>query len=281
MYTSQNNAPAYFSTNSVAHHNNVAVALINCGNLEQAIIGLKNALKVSKERIVSTNYQEGEGSTSNSNGTTAQQQQEEQQEKIMSLDDHMRRSTVSEDVEYTMADADNGDTTCYLYRRPISICTDTSSSSPSTSELTACDNLENDIIVSATVLFNLALSYQLLAAKEEDRRLCLGYLQKAVKLYEYGYTMQRDELPSQRSNPLYMLATINNMAVAYQCLNAHDASQGLFQHMLSTIMFLVEGGISSDIVVVEGNGSVNGHVFDGFLRNLSHFVGERPTAAAA
>ena len=262
--------------------NNVAASFICEGNFSQAINELKLALTESRQQIVS-NTPSCAASTTLPFASTSGVAPHPQQQQRKTLDDHMKASTRTE-YDSMMLDCqdddcvrvekscssnnNNNNDTCFIYRRPISV-----------SPVSDAD-VESNIVASAAILFNMALSYHLAADSLLSHKSYGGdndtncrrrsYLLKAAKLYEYGYIMEREELSF--SSPLYTMATVNNMAVVYQSLNDHASSQGLFQNLLSTIMFLLTCGESACV------GSSN---FDGFIRNVSKFIGTRPTAAAA
>ena len=267
------NSASKVTSSRVIELNNVAASFICEGNFSQAINELKLALKESRQQIVSNTASGADGAASSFALTSGVVQQHPQQPR-KTLDDHMKASsstsTRTEDDCTMMLDFNNIDT-CFIYRRPISV-----------SHVPDVD-IESNIVSSAAILFNMALSYHLAAdslltshegyyggGDNDTNCLRRSYLLKAAKLYEYGYIMEREELSF--SSPLYTMATINNMAVVYQSLNDHASSQGLFQNLLSTIMFLLTCG-ESDCV-----GSSN---FDGFLRNVTKLLGTRSPAAAA
>jgi hypothetical protein len=102
-------------------------------------------------------------------------------------------------------------------------------------------------LISTMIIFNLALAHQLLAATHEKKEQLLS---KAAKLHECGFNLRRAE--DFESNILFTLATMNNLGLIHQQLNDRDQAKKCFEHLLSSMMYLIDCG--------EGRG----FEFDGF-----------------
>jgi tetratricopeptide (TPR) repeat protein len=210
--------------------NNSAVSLINTGDYDAAIKALSSALKTYKQQIM------GEAD-------------EQPQPVKTSLDQCMTQSPVtqaktsSNEVKYDQ----------YMYRHAIHI------------PLTVESNYRASIMVSVMIIFNLALAHQLSAVGSHKKQI---RLRKAAKLYELGFSMQRD-LNFENDNVLFTLATMNNLGLIHHKLNDGETANKCFEHLLSTLMFLIDSG--------EGNVCE----LDGFLRNVSNLISEPYSAAAA
>jgi tetratricopeptide (TPR) repeat protein len=83
-------------------------------------------------------------------------------------------------------------------------------------------------LISTMIIYNLALAHQLLAVTHKKKEQLL--LSKAAKLYEYGLNLQRAE--DFESNILFTLATMNNLGLIHQQLNAMDQAKNCFEHCL-------------------------------------------------
>jgi tetratricopeptide (TPR) repeat protein len=160
------------------------------------------------------------------------------------LDQCMAQSPKINDVSYN----DDSEKKVYIYQRAISI------------PLTPC---EPAVLSSVIIIFNLALAYQL-AAGDSDKRS--SYLRKAAKLYELAYNLHNEE---NFESATFCMACINNLGLIYEELHDTITAQKCFQHVLSTLMFLVDCG------------ETNGSQLDGFFRNTSHLICQKTTAAAA
>jgi hypothetical protein len=121
------------------------------------------------------------------------------------------------------------------------------------------------VMIGSMIIFNLALAHQLSAAvsdKNRESTLC-----RAAKFYELALNMQIEECFD--SNILFTLATVNNLGLIHHQLDDTETASKCFEHLLSTLMFLVDCG--------------EGHTSDleGFLRNASTVNFQACPAAAA
>jgi hypothetical protein len=129
---------------------------------------------------------------------------------------------------------------------------------------------ESSVLISVIIMFNLALAHQLMMLetinKQQPPSNGENILKKAVKLYELAFNLQRDQ--GMENTTLFTLATINNLGLIHQCLKESATANHCFQHLLSTLMILVETG--------ERPGE-----FEGYFRNTSHLIFHHHGSAAA
>jgi hypothetical protein len=172
----------------------------------------------------------------------------------------------------------------FVYRHPIRV-NDTTDESD-----------RNEIYIFSVILvFNLALTHHLMALEEtpptatalkavggdqEDpeckdskdsssqRRRHFNHLKSALKLYELGFDMQMKGLVSM--DMTYTMAMVNNCASICKALNQRQRAQKFYEHLLSSLLYLVENGEADNI-----------DEFDGFLGNASKLILRKKVAAAA
>ena len=113
----------------------------------------------------------------------------------------------------------------YIFSDPIEIPSEATKAAPSQR---LCSKL------SMVVMYNLALSFHLSALAQG----CIARLARAKKLYELAFQMHLEE--SCEVTLLYSLALMNNLGLVYQLLNDMERSNQCFQHLLATMMFLLE-----------------------------------------
>jgi tetratricopeptide (TPR) repeat protein len=210
--------------------NNSAVALLESGNYRPAIVSFSNALQNFK--------------------TIMDRPPVEYREQPLktTLDQCMARRRVSHDIG-SEVDESSGH---FMYRQAIHV--------PAEIEC----SFRASALISTMIIFNLALAHHLLAATHDKKEQLLS---KAAKLYEYGFKLQSAE--DFESNVLFTLATVNNLGIIHQQLNASDQAKSCFEHLLSSMMYLIDCG--------EGHG----FELDGFLRNVSDMISQPSCAAAA
>ncbi len=141
----------------------------------------------------------------------------------------------------------------YMYRQAIHI------------PLTIESNYQASIMVSVMIIFNLALAHQLSAVGSDKKH---SKLRKAADLYEISFNLQQDA-NFKNNNVVFTLATMNNMGIILHKLNDGETANKCFEHLLSTLMFLIDSG-EGDVCEL-----------DGFLRNVSNLISEPCSAAAA
>ncbi len=212
--------------------NNSAVSLIAAGNYDAAISALSSALKTYKQIM----WEETD---------------EHPQKVKTSLDQCMTQSPAATPAR---ASSNEEESDQYMYRQAIHI-----------PPLTIESNYHASIMVSVMIIFNLALAHQLSAVGSHKKQL---KLRKAAKLYELGFNMQRD-LNFENNNVLFTLATMNNLGLIHHTLNDGETANRCFEHLLSTLMVLIDSG-EGDVCEL-----------DGFLRNVSNLISEPCSAAAA
>lgn len=136
----------------------------------------------------------------------------------------------------------------FIYQDPVRI----------PEQLAADTSDRASISISSLIVFNLALAIQLLAQSSGRNPAMFS---KAVKLYELAFAMAQNELNNSGSNPLYVMAVVNNMGVIYLMINDFPNAQKCFQVVMSTLMFLVEYEMQHSIVD-----------FDRFLDNATSSI---------
>jgi hypothetical protein len=162
-----------------------------------------------------------------------------------SVDQCMTQSSAAQAKTSNEAEYDQ-----YMYRQAIHI------------PLTIESSYQASIMV--MIIFNLALAHQLSAVVSDKEK---SKFRKAAKLYELSFTMQRNE--NFDNVVVFTMATMNNMGLIYHKLNDGETANKCFQHLLSTLMFLIDCG----------EGDV--YELDGFLRNVFNLIYEPCSAAAA
>jgi tetratricopeptide (TPR) repeat protein len=119
--------------------------------------------------------------------------------------------------------------------------------------------------LSLIALFNLAIcSHRSGILHSMDT----GLLRKALQMYELAYAIQMQEGIDMTLTPTMII--MSNVGHIHKILGNRDNSMQCFQHLLSTIMFLVEAGEKDHIFE-----------FDGFFENILKTVYAHPPAAAA
>jgi tetratricopeptide (TPR) repeat protein len=127
------------------------------------------------------------------------------------------------------------------------------------------------VMVSSMVIFNLALAHHLSALASNIQHQSKK-LHKAATLYELAYNSQCDA--QLENNVLFTMAAANNLGLIYHQLEDEAAATKCFQHLLSTVMFMVHYGAAEVCC--------GGEELDGYLRNVTkHLVSESCAAPAA
>jgi tetratricopeptide (TPR) repeat protein len=225
--------------------NNAGVSLIENGNVKSAIRHFAKALHTSKQFLLDNN---SEKDVAQSLPT------------IANLDQCMASSkpapVLMRSVDHDDHENNNG-SQGFLYRRAIYI-----------PECIQSDHhYQSRVLISVMIIFNLALAHQLYAMENGMR---VSKLHKASKLYVLAYNLQSKE--QLVGNALFTMATVNNLGLVYQQLNETETAGQCFQHLLSTLMFLVDCG---EVLQAASE------LFDGFFRNTSHLIFQHDSAAAA
>jgi tetratricopeptide (TPR) repeat protein len=244
MCTSQTKAHERGSLSRLycCHVNNHAAGLIREGKFEIAIVILTKVLRCAMTIM------------NNCDGKVHKRISKEE----TTLDSCMVRTRPeTNDKSNGGMDVDKQDSGYYIYRTPMQV--------PSTMKVSS---YEENVILSVITMFNLALAHHL-SGLDEGFEHSHSQIQKAVKLYEYAYNMQRDE--GLVNNTFFTMATLNNLGHIYQTTKASDIAEKFFQQLLSTLMFVVD--------CREGGGKFSG--LEGFFQNTSHLVLHLGPAKAA
>lgn len=118
--------------------------------------------------------------------------------------------------------------------------------------------------ISIVVLFNLALSFHLLAVRNQSWKM----LGKAKSLYESAFEMHLDDRCD--ATLLYSLALLNNLGLIYKQFQDQERSSYCFESVLATMMVLLESNEAHRITQ-----------WDGLLTNVSSLICTEITAPGA
>ena len=192
-----------------------------------------------------------------------------------SLDQFMSQTSSScHSVEQQQQQHGNGNMTMFhaegeqsfLYNRPIRI----------TDYCGIGSNLKSGVLISAVILFNLALSHQLLGLQKQRQTSGSGsincssstyLLQKSLRLYQLALTVHNDL--DEDSGLIFPLATMNNLGLLCRSINDDATAAKYFERLLSALLFVADHGESSFLE------------FDAFFRNASYLISQECAAAAA
>jgi hypothetical protein len=139
-----------------------------------------------------------------------------------------------------------GDGRHYIYRKPIHISSST--------------HMDDPVII----LFNLALALHLEAIEKKSE----ATLERALELYEIGYTLQM-----QLNGCLTFsqnLGLINNCGQIHKQLCRETKANHLLGHLLSSLMMAVDCGRTKEV-----------EDLDGFILTISHLILKSPATAGA
>jgi hypothetical protein len=231
--------PSHRLISTIINMNNEGVAHIMSGNYKTAITTLSYALKKSCKHVAS---------------------RDGQADSRTSLDEYMTLRSSNNSNEDENEDGDEQ----VIYRRAIVVPeTQRDSLSSKTGQNTAAATTMSTIII-----FNEAIAHHLMALevmiRQENR--AFEILRKAAKLYEIGLTLAREgEMCS--SGSLFVLASINNMALVYRAMRVNDVADLCLEQLLATLMIVIDCGDSV--------------TFDGFFANTSCLIFSASPAAAA
>jgi tetratricopeptide (TPR) repeat protein len=226
--------------------NNRSAALMEMGKFESAVTNLSTGLEVSRQLWESIVRKQISSTPLQTSLDECMVHNKAQHHHSMDNDDQCFESEY-----YTLSNE-------FLYQRPIPIPEGSIGSSK-----------DSCATISAAIIFNLALSLQLLSVRGSNNIVDYrSHLQKAASLYELAFSLQRDELSSM--NPRFMLAIINNLGMVYLSLDEKDKARNLFQQLESILMFLIDNGDSG---VISG--------CECFFRNTSQFSSLSCSAPAA
>lgn len=119
--------------------------------------------------------------------------------------------------------------------------------------------------LSLITMFNLAICHHRNAIQNNMNR---AYLRKALQLYELAYSIQVQGGIDMTLTPTMII--MSNVGHIHKCLGNTDNALQCFQHLLSTLMFLVEAGERERV-----------WEFDGFFCNIMKTIYADTPAAAA
>ena len=149
----------------------------------------------------------------------------------------------------------------YVYRQPIRV-------SPQTMEEGHCMG----VVLPLILTFNLALAHHLDAIESSvNEEVDRSKLQRVLRLYELAYRWQVEEQDIQSDSLRFTMVIANNLGEIHRIVANHEKHQKCLEHLLSTLMFLV------DCRDVDGNFMD----MDGFLRNTAELILHDRCAGAA
>jgi tetratricopeptide (TPR) repeat protein len=220
--------------------NNAAAGLITAGKYKNAIQELSFALKTYKQVMIEANERNPQPAKT-------------------SLDQCMVQSLAIADCRKAGHDNDDNDQDyVYIYRQAIHIPLEDIVES----------NYEESAMTSSMIVFNVALAYHLSALASNKHRS--KKLHKAATLYLLAVNLQRNA-QLENNNVLFTMAAMNNLGVIYHQLEDRETATKFFQHLLTSVMLLVDCG---EVAVCCAG------VLDGFLRNAINLVSEESSCAA-
>jgi hypothetical protein len=146
----------------------------------------------------------------------------------------------------------------YIYRQPIRVA-------PQAMHEGHSMGLTLPLIIT----FNLALAHHLRAI--EENQLDRKKLSKVLQLYEFAYRWQMEEDDEQVHCIRFTMIISNNLGEIHRAVNNRSKYVMCLQHVLSTMMFMVDCHQNDDSSLE----------LDGFLRNTSQLILQGQCAAAA
>lgn len=114
--------------------------------------------------------------------------------------------------------------------------------------------------ITPVLIFNCALSHQILASHCSDETTAHKYLCRAQRLYQLAFD-QGDDVEDM----IFKFATLNNIGVIHRCLGNYKESKHCFGRLVSLMMSYVDVGVESKCLeeiqgfwtnVLEGEGSI-------------------------
>ena len=121
------------------------------------------------------------------------------------------------------------------------------------------------------ITFNLALAHhtRLIQDKKTNDRDAMN---KVLRLYECAYRFQVQEANEMVASIPFTMIIANNLSQIHRAANNHSKHMKCLQHLLSTVMFLVDGQQTQDRTDLD---------MDGFLQNASSLILQGQCASAA
>jgi tetratricopeptide (TPR) repeat protein len=219
--------------------NNDAASLIAAGEYNTAIQELSFALKAYKQVM------------------TEEIDHEIIQPVKTSLDQYMVQSLAVADCPKACHYANDNEDRHFMYRQAIHIVPHQNIES----------NYQASAMVSSMIIFNVALAHHLSALASKKHQSTKFH--KAATLYQLAVNLQH--AAQLENNLIFTMAAVNNLGVIYHQLEDKETATKCFQHLLSTVMLLVDCG-KTELCCGE---------LDGFLRNVTNLDSESSCAAAA
>jgi hypothetical protein len=120
------------------------------------------------------------------------------------------------------------------------------------------------------IIFNTALAHHLSAMEEEQ--LNRKKLSKVLQLYELAFRWQMEEEDDEQVDCIcFTMIISNNLGEIHRAVNDRSKHVRCLQHLLSTVMFIVDCQQNDDYSLE----------LDGFLRNTSQLFLQGECAAVA
>jgi hypothetical protein len=242
--------------------NNKSASLIKSGRYDEAIVLLKEALTTVTQGAKHNRDQEpaAKRPTKNDKHDT----QSESSTESLGVWPSVSLASQAEETSTTLDCSEfDGDTQSpYIYQEPITV-----------SEVPPASVGPDDAIaaISFIILFNLSLAHHLSGISITEHEMASKRLRTSQQLYEYSFRIQAQ---NSHSDMLVATALINNLSLVHKSLGNGYEAQQCDELLLSSVVFLVDMGLSS---ARQGQ-----TVVDGFLGNVMHLLmAEAATASAA
>jgi hypothetical protein len=104
--------------------------------------------------------------------------------------------------------------------------------------------------LSYVVLYNLALAHHLRAMEEDCKRLRNARLQQALCLYEHAHQILLNQ--EIEVSALHNMAIASNLGHIHRFLGDESRAQLCFQHLLSTLLYIVDCGAGDKLKSLDG-----------------------------
>jgi hypothetical protein len=236
----------YDSSVFLAHRlNDRGAKLLGRGNCEEAITTLVQALKLWE--------QVADDETCMCKSCSLEECIISTLPKSSSLQQHpaMKSTAFSQSSEESYGEVESEDR--FIYKRPIY-------SSPKFAQR----GHSPGITLSLIIILNLAMAHHLSAIQHNH---CRKRLQKALQLYELAHQLQMEE---EIYSPRATMIIANNVGEIHRAVNNHNKHAMCLQHLLSTMMYMIDCRIPVSSVELEG-----------FFRNTSQLILHNNCASAA
>ena len=159
----------------------------------------------------------------------------------------------------------------YVYSQPIRI-------SPQTMD----EGHSMRGVLPLILTFNMALAHHLHALQcRSSGVLERSKLQRVLRLYELAYRWQIEEEDSQVESLLFTMAIANNLAEIHRTVSDREKHQKCLQHLLSTLMFIVDCNQEGGGGCPPHGGGNNTMDMEGFFLNTSELILHNRCAGAA